>query len=132
MKKEKKENFYYRKNIFYFLAVLVGITLLSVQFFLTRKKIESSEFTFFPVFEMEKVIEGVKMRSDNLGEVYQSGKEEIGRSLEVDETIEKLVEEEVISEEEKKEFLEKNKEEDNPLKLIDREIIKEENGTEEK
>ena len=131
MKKEIKKNLYYRKKIFYFLAVLVGITLLSVQFFLTRRKLESSEFTFFPVIEMEKVTEGVKTRSSNLQEVYRSGKKEISQSLEVERVMEKLVEEEAISEEEKEEFFEKNKEEE-LFKLIDREIIKEENGTEEK
>ncbi len=84
-----------RKTLFYFLVVFAGVTLISIQFFATKRKMERADFSFFPSSQTEKTTEGIKEGGDVIREMYQSAKEEITSSWEIDEEmIEQLEEEE--------------------------------------
>ncbi len=92
-----KAFFQKRKTLFYFLVVFAGVALISVQFFATKRKVERSDFNLFPLSQTEKTTEGIKKGSETIKEMYQSAKDEITKSLKIDEeTIEQLEKEDKL------------------------------------
>ncbi len=83
----KKVSLNRRKTLFYFLVVFVGVALISVQFFATKRKVERADFHLFPLAETEKATEGIKEGSSMIREMYQSAKDGITSSWEIDEEI---------------------------------------------
>ncbi len=86
-----------RKTLFYILVVFAGVALISVQFFATKRKVERTDFSLFPLSETRETTEGIKAGSALIREMYRSAKDGIKSSWEIDEeTIEQLQEEDKL------------------------------------
>ena len=132
---EEKTPFYKRKAIFYLLVVIAGMFLFFTQLFITKRRVADPNFVFSPSFQLEKIGGGIKESSNNIGEMYQRAKDEIGEAVEIsdEEVIRRLQEDGVIDEEEAEQLLiqKEELEEGEVLKIIDEKLDKEKDGPEE-
>ncbi len=74
-----------RKIVFYLVVAVAGVALFSAQFFITKKRAESPDFVLFPSIQMEEVTKGIQERSSKAEEIYQAAKNEINKTIKIDE-----------------------------------------------
>jgi hypothetical protein len=106
--KELKEK--EKKKVLYFVAIILGVSLFSLQVFVTKNRLKNPDFVLWPSIK-ESIVREIREKNEGITKIYQEAKEEVGSSLELtEEDVKKMKEEGKITEEEFEEYLEYKKE----------------------
>ncbi len=112
-----------RKIILYTVTGVIALLLVTFQIFSAVEKTREANFKGFFFPEESDITSEIRERQEEMIKTYQSAKEGVSEALDLEKTVEKMIEEGELTQEEAESLFKEKKEE-----TKEEELLKEENG----